>query len=99
MSQYQNDCKAGPIIKEFIGYEYTRTKEQVVASAGTQSVQARAVGITARRADRWRPTRLKPVARVWKGASLVSKVRCIDAYELLNSYWPIESRCAILVGH
>jgi len=31
------------------------------------------------------PTRLRPVARAWKGSSLVLKPKCLHTYELLNN--------------
>src|SRR5215469_3152142 len=36
-------------------------------------------------ADRVGPTRHRPVARAWKGSSLVLKPKCLHTYELLNS--------------
>jgi len=49
------------------------------------SVEARAAGITTSGADRVGPTSLRPVARAWKGSSLVLKPKCLHTYELLNN--------------
>src|SRR5262245_9379073 len=54
------------------------------ASESKGSVQARAAGITTSGADRVGPTRLRPVTRAWKGASLVLKPMCLHTYELLK---------------
>src|SRR5215831_18076911 len=53
------------------------------ASESKGSVQARAAGITTSGADRVGPTRLRPVTRAWKGASLVLKPMCLHTYVLL----------------
>src|SRR5262249_28909196 len=55
------------------------------ASESKGSVQARPAGITTSGADRVGPTRLRPVARAWKGSSLVLKPKCLHSYELLNN--------------
>src|SRR5215831_15301190 len=55
------------------------------ASESKGSVQARAAGITTYGADRVGPTRLRPVARAWKGSSLVLKPKCLHTYEVLNN--------------
>src|SRR5262249_22040560 len=55
------------------------------ASQSKGSAQTRAAGITTSGADRVGPTRLRPVARAWKGSSLVRKPKCLHTYELLNS--------------
>src|SRR5262245_32757141 len=55
------------------------------ASESKGSVQARAAGITTSGPDRVGPTRLRPVARAWKGSSLVLKPKCLHTDKLLNS--------------
>src|SRR5215510_4170329 len=54
------------------------------ASEFKGSVQARAVGITTSGADQVGSTRHRPVARAWKGSSLVLKPKCLHTYELLD---------------
>src|SRR5262249_61480393 len=65
--------------------QITREPGKARASESKGSVQARAAGITTSGADRVGPTRLRPVARAWRGSFLVLKPKCLHTYELLNS--------------